>query len=214
MRARNMQPTRGRPTGASVARQRVCAEAARIMAEEGINDFQLAKRRATQRLNLPEGKNLPSNQEVEEALRQHLGLFHGPRLASDVARLRAAALDAMRFLGQHEPRLVGAALNGVVTPSSEVQLHICADTPEEVSLLFAEHRIPVDQGERRLRFGGDRELRVPSYRFVADGVPIEVCVLSHAAAREAPLSPVDGRPMQRANQREVESLVDTSRPHP
>lgn len=184
------------------------------MAEEGENDFHLAKRRATQRLNLPEGKNLPSNQEVEEALRQHLALFHGAQLASDVARLRAAALEAMRFLARHEPRLVGPVLNGVVTPSSEVQLHIAADTPEEIALLFAEHRIPVDQGERRLRFGGDRELRVPAFRFVADSVPIEVCVLSHAAARETPLSPVDGRPMQRANQRELEALLGTSVRHP
>ena len=212
MRARDAHLARGRPSTSGAARQRVCAEAARIMAEEGVNDFQLAKRRATQRLNLPEGKNLPSNHEVEEALRQYLALFHSARLASDLGRLRAAALEAMRFLARHEPRLVGPVLTGIVTPSSEVQLHICADTPEEIALLFAEHRIPADQGERRLRFGGDRELRVPAYRFVADGVPIEVCVLTHAAARETPLSPVDGRPMQRANQREVESLLAEPNP--
>jgi len=212
MRVRDLNSARGRPANSNVARQRVCIEAARIMAEEGVNDFHLAKRRATQRLNLPEGKNLPSNQEVEEALRQHLELFHGPRLAVDLARLRRSALEAMRFLSGHEPRLVGPVLTGVVTPSSEIQLHICADTPEQIALLLAEHRIPADQGERRLRFGGEREIRVPTYRFVADGVPIEVCVLTRAAARESPLSPVDGRPMQRANQREVESLLAAADP--
>jgi len=213
MRTRNESSARGRPIGSGVTRQRVCAEAARIMAEEGVNDFHQAKRRATQRLNLPEGKNLPSNQEIEEALREHLALFHGARLVSDLTRLRTAALEAMKFLARFDPRLVGSVLNGVVTPSSEVQLHICADTPEEISLLFVENQIPVDQGERRLRFGGERELRVPAYRFVADGVPIEVCVLSPTAARETPLSPVDGRPMQRANLRDLESLLKNPDSH-
>jgi hypothetical protein len=205
MRSRHPAAARGPNNGD--ARSRICAEAARIMAEEGVNDFHLAKRRATQRLNLPEGKNLPGNHEVEAALRDYLALFHGRRLAADTRRLRALALEAMRFFARHDPRLVGAVLAGTVTAASEIQLHLTADTPEEIGLLLTEHAIPYEQAERRLRFGGEREQRLPAFRFIADEVPVEACVFTRAAAREAPLSPVDGRPMHRANLKEVEALL-------
>jgi hypothetical protein len=42
---------------------------------------------------------------------------------------------------------------------------------------------------------------------MADDVPIELCVFDRRAARRAPLSPVDGKPMKRANLRELEGLL-------
>jgi hypothetical protein len=189
------------------ARAHIIATAARIMAEEGVNDFSLAKRRATQRLGLPEGRNLPGNQEIEDELKQYLALFHGPRLNERVARLRRIALEAMHFFARFEPRLVGAALSGVVTPTSAVQLHVGADAPEDIGFVLAEHGIPYEQETCRLRFGGERQEEFPAYHFSADGVSVQVCVLSPTAAREAPLSPIDGKPMRRAALREVEQLL-------
>jgi hypothetical protein len=37
---------------------------------------------------------------------------------------------------------------------------------------------------------------------------VELCVFGHRHARETPLSPVDGKPMKRANRREVEMLIN------
>lgn len=189
-------------------RQRITAEAARIMAEEGVRDFQMAKRKAAARLNLPEHRNnLPSNEEVQAALEQHLLLFHGPRLAQDVRRLREVALGAMEFFEAFDPRLVGSVLIGTVTPESEIELHITADTPEEVGLLLQERGIPYVQDERRLRFGGDRYETFPTYRLTADDTAVEVCVFTPRAARELPLSPVDGRPIKRVGWKEVSALL-------
>jgi hypothetical protein len=188
-------------------RSRICQEAARIMAEEGVRDFHAAKRRAASRLNLPEGRSLPSNQEVEQAFVQYLSLFQGRERRERGRRLRALALEAMRFLAPFEPRLVGGVLSGAVTAHSPIELQLAADTPEEVGFLLAAHHIPYDQFERRVRFGGDREERVTGYRFTADGVIVELTVLGRLQAREAPLSPVDGRPMRRAALREVEQLA-------
>ncbi len=203
------------------------------MAEEGVNDFHTAKRKAANRLNLPEAKHLPSNQEVESALQQYLQLFHAERLAHDVRRLRALAAEAMRFFARFEPRLVGPVLAGTVTPSSEIQLHLAAETPEDVALMLQEHHIPFDQTERRTRFGGERYEMLPVYRFQAviegahlasvsmhqaagPGAPaagnatIELCVFDSRSMREPPLSPVDGRPMKRANLKELEELLEGS----
>lgn len=177
------------------------------MAEEGVRDYQLAKRKAIQRLNLPWDKNLPGNDEIEVALADYLRLFHGARLETDLRRLRQLALDAMQFLERFDPRLVGAVLGGAVVTDTPIQLHITADTPETVRLWLQEHSIPFEQGERTMRFGGERQENVPLFRFTADGVTVELCVFALEDARAAPLSPVDGRPMKRASRRDVEHLL-------
>lgn len=192
----------------AIQRQRLCAEAARIMAEEGVKDHLSAKRKAAERLGLAPTTALPSNQEIEAALTEYLQLFHGHRLQETLKRLRQLALEAMGFLEPFEPLLLGAALNGSVTPGAEIQLHVTADTPEEVGLYLLHHHIPYEETDRRLRFGGDRYQRLPAYRFLADTIPVEICVFSRKSVREAPLSPVDGKPAKRINRKELQLLVE------
>lgn len=200
---------RGRPSarGEEQKRQRITIEAARIMAEEGVRDFQAAKRKAASRLALGDTRHLPTNEEIQQALQQHLALFHGHTLADDVRRLRRLALEAMQFLAKFEPRLVGAVLSGTVTAGSEIQLHLRAEAPEQIDWFLRDHGIPFRQFERRVRFGGERLHTVPSYRFIADNVPVELYVFRPEQAREAPLSAVDGKPMARASAKEVEVLL-------
>lgn len=193
--------------GADELRQHIAMDAARIMAEEGVRDFQTAKRKAAARLGLPETKHLPGNDEVDAALQEYLRLFHGGRLVQSVRRLRKLAAEAMRFLSKFDPRLVGPVLSGTVTSATEIEIHLTADSPEEIGFWLQEHSIPYEQADRRLRFGGDRQETFPAYRFTADNVPIELCIFDRREAREAPLSPVDGKPMKRANLREVENLM-------
>lgn len=203
---------RSKPGSADQLRQHIATDAARIMAEEGVSDFQTAKRKAAARLGLPETKHLPGNDEVNAALQDYLRLFHGGHLTQSVSRLRQLAAEAMQFLSKFDPRLVGSVLSGTVTSASEIELHLTADTPEEIGFWLQEHGIPYEQGNRRLRFGGDRQETFPAYRFTADDVPIELCVLDRREARETPLSPVDGKPMKRANLRELENLMRDAGP--
>lgn len=191
----------------STVRRHICAEAARIVVEEGVRDYHAAKRKAIHRLNLPSDKNLPGNDEVEAAVAEYLRLFRGARRDSDLRRLRTLALEAMDFLKRFEPRLVGAVLSGNVTTDTPIQFHVTADAPEEVRLWLHDQTIPFEQGERHLRFGGERQETVPLFRFTADDVTIEMYVFAREGVRETPLSPVDGRPMKRANRREVERLL-------
>ena len=188
-------------------RVRIAAEAARIMADEGVRDYALAKRKAAARLNVLRQHGLPTNREIDDALCERLQLFHGAEVAQNARRLRQIAADAQRFLAPYEPRLVGSVLRGTVTPTSEVQLHVTADSPEDVGCFLQEHGIPFALSERRFRFGGDRYLNVSAYQFTADGVVVELCVFDSTAAREPPLSPIDGQPMPRASLREVEALL-------
>jgi hypothetical protein len=204
---RRVRQGEGMARGGEQLRYHLSQEAARIMAEEGVGDYQLAKRKAALRLDLPDSQRLPSNREVEAALRRHLQLFHGARLDERLRRLRALAHDAMRFLADYAPLLTGPVLSGTATAFSPIQIHVCADNPEDIALLLQTHRIPYDQQDKRLRYGGERYRSVPTYVFRAENATVEVCVFSPAARREAPLSPVDGRPMSRASLAEVAALL-------
>ncbi len=184
------------------------------MSTEGVRDFHVAKRKAALRLNVPDNKHLPTNEEVEAALRDYLQLFHPQRLAATLRRLRTLALEAMHFFAAFEPRLVGPVLSGTVTPESAIQLHVCSDTPEAIGFLLHENGIPFQESDRRMRYGGDRYQSCPVYRFSVDADPIEVCVFRPQDAREAPLSPVNGRPMSRAGIKDLEALLAGDEPDP
>ena len=56
-------------------RRALAQEAARIMAEHGIEDFLQAKRKAADRLGVNDVAVLPKNVEIEAALRAHQRLF-------------------------------------------------------------------------------------------------------------------------------------------
>src|SRR6187399_1531681 len=94
------------PTRSDHLRSAVAQEAARLMAEHGINDYLVAKRKAAERYGVVEGAFLPKNTEIEAALASYQRLFGGQQHASNLQRQREVALQAMRLLQKFEPRLV------------------------------------------------------------------------------------------------------------
>ena len=115
----------------------------------------------------------------------------------------------MRLLRAFEPRLVGSVLRGTAHAHSDVNIHLFADSVEEVVFRLMEAGIPHRTTERRIRSWDGPETR-PAIRFVAGDVEVEVVVFPYDGLRQAPPSPVDGRPMARAALSEVESLLAES----
>jgi hypothetical protein len=188
-------------------RERIAKEAARLMCETGVRDFQLAKRKALQRLRISEKCNLPSNEEIESAVSEYQRLFRTHTQPQRLAKLRRTAVKAMRFLERFQPRLVGAVLSGTADEHSDVCLHLFAETAEEVGLFLLDNGVPHEHGERTMKLASDDTQRLPTCRFMADDVPVELVVFNERTRRRVPLSPVDGRPMQRAALHAVEALV-------
>jgi hypothetical protein len=189
-------------------RQAVAEEAARIMSEQGIDDFRLAKRKAAERLGVMDASILPRNTEIESALFARQRLFSRGRHEAELADLRRSALQAMRLVADFEPRLVGPVLTGTASPHSEINLHLFADTPEAVSIRLEERGIPHEALERRLRYERDRTVTYPAFRFVAGQQTVDAVVFPLDGIRQSPFSPVDGKPMRRASAAEVASLLD------
>ena len=133
------------------------------MAEHGIRDFLVAKRKAAERLGVDRRRPrcCRKNSEIEEALaalpapvRRRLP----PRRRSHAQR--RAALPAMRYLREFEPRLVGPVLSGTATEHSEVQLHLFADRAESVTLKLLDEGIPHEVTERRVKLNAERMPRL------------------------------------------------------
>jgi hypothetical protein len=180
------------------------------MEEQGIQDFLAAKRKAAARYGVSDGAVLPRNTEIEAALIARQRLFGSQPHARSLAAQRQAALQAMKWLQQFQPRLVGPVLTGSATEHAEIQLHLFADRAESVTLLLLENRIDYDVIERRQKMNAERVLALPGLRFEVDGYTVEATVFPVDGIRQAPTSPVDGKPMRRADRDEVAALMESA----
>jgi hypothetical protein len=190
-------------------RERLAGEAARLMSEGGIADYHQAKLKAAERLGIHDDASLPRNTEIEAALRQYQRLF-GRDSVGELQRRREAALEALRFFRAFDPRLVGPVLEGTADARSPVMLHLHVDDADALHRFFVEHDIPAQPRSRRLRLDRHRDLDAPVWTFSAEGLPFDVTVLPHDVLRQAPLSPVDEKPMRRASHAQLQQLVAES----
>lgn len=188
-------------------RLQLAQTAARLMAEEGISSFQSAKFKAAERLGVLGNAQLPSNQEIDVCLQEYLATFHGEEHTSRLRRLRRVAVAAMRYLEPFDPRLVGPVLHGTAGEYSVVSLHVFCDAHEELAWHLDEAGIPYRLEERNVRLTTKLSAACPTYSFIADGTPVELIAFPIKHLRQAPLSPVDGRPMARADRVRVEALL-------
>ena len=191
-------------------RSAIAQEAARLMAEHGIHDYLTAKRKAAERFGVSDAAVLPKNTEVEEALHAHHRLCGGPRHDRTLTRQRESALDAMELLADFNPRLVGPVLNGSATEHDDVQLHVFSDPAEAVYILLMDRHVPHEVVERRVKMQADRPVSVPGLRFEVGQQQVEALVFPRDGIRQAPVSPVDGKPMRRADAGEVHRLLAES----
>jgi hypothetical protein len=187
----------------------IAQEAARLMSEHGIRDFHRAKLKAAERLGIVDSQALPRNEEIEQALREHQRLFQGDSQPQLLQRRREAALEAMRFLQDFEPRLVGAVLDGTADTHSAVCLHVFSDDPDAVTRFLHGHGIPFEVQTRRLRTARDSTADYPALLFTADELPFDLTVFPRDALRQSPLDRIGDKPMRRASRAAVEELLET-----
>lgn len=190
------------------ARQVLAQEAARIIVEQGIQDFRLAKTKAAERLGLTDRGSLPGNSEIEAAVTEHLQIFGRESHVDLLQTMRRAALSAMEVLSAFSPRLVGPVLHGTAAASSAINLHVFSDTPELIAIQLDDRRLSYRPFERRLKSRRDRAQTYAGFRFFQDDSSVEATVFPIDGMRQAPISPVDGKPMKRADKNAVLRLLE------
>lgn len=198
------RPDRDRPDHRRTA---LAVEAARIIQEEGLTDFRSAKAKAAERLGLGRNAPLPDNAEIEAALSERTRIFHADRHLEHLAELRSAAFSLMRRLDAFHPRLTGHALAGTAVLHSPVEIHLFSDTAEAVVAGLDALGLNYRSLARRYRLRRDEPELFPGFQLRADGFEFVLAVFPLRLQGHAPLGPVDGRPMRRANLKELAALV-------
>jgi hypothetical protein len=194
-------------------RARIAAAAARLMAEDGIDDFALAKRKAAKQLGVVEAQSLPGNDEIEAELRAYLALYQADEHPQRLAELREIALDAMRTLESFNPYLTGPVLKGIAGPYAEIELQLFPDSVKEVEIFLLDRNIAYDTLEGR-RYAGDRAHAVSILTLTWSGVPLRLSIFDPRDERVALKTSQAGKVMDRAGIAEVGALLRDEPPAP
>ncbi|MBL8319036.1 MAG: hypothetical protein JNJ42_11560 [Burkholderiaceae bacterium] len=112
--------------------------AARLVVEDGL-EYGAAKRKAARDLlrRHARASELPSNEAVEDSVREYLSVFMADTQPAELRALRRLALRWMERLADFRPHLAGAVWRGTATRRSVIQIELYCDDPKaaEIELL-------------------------------------------------------------------------------
>lgn len=202
--SRHSQPT-------EAMRRDITGLAARMMAEEGISSYGIAKRKAARQLGVHDSEVLPGNQEIEAALRDYMALFQEEELRERLSVLRRAALALMRLLAEFSPYLTGAALDGSAGRYAEAEIELFADSPKDVEIFLLNNGISFEYADNRqngTRPGpGQPEARL---RLEGQDAAVRLAIFPHSRERIHRRNPHTGAVAGRANATAVARLLEAT----
>ena len=158
-------------------RRALAQEAARIMAEHGIRDFLLAKRKAAERFGVTDGAVLPKNIEIEDGAGRISAAVRRRRARRDAARAAPARRSRRCSMLQR----IRAAPGRAGAERHRHRAHRRAAAPvrrraESVAIRLMDRGIPHEVAERRVRYRAERVLAYPGVHFELDDQSIDATV--------------------------------------
>lgn len=189
----------------------IAQTAARLLVEGMASDFGTAKRKAAAQLGMHDQRQLPDNRTVQNAVVEYQRIFEARELPERIARLRADALTAMKFVVDFEPRLVGPVLYGTAFAHSPVTLHVFTDEVERLSRFLLEHRVRFRIGDKTLRIGPRESETYARYSVWMHDTEFELIAMPRVRLAHPPLCPLDGAPYRRMSAAELAALIETGR---
>jgi hypothetical protein len=187
-------------------RSRIAHLAARIMAEDGIEDYASAKRKAARQAGVPDTRQLPTNEEVEEALRIYQTLYMGDSHHERLRELREHALRMMQELERFNPYLTGSVLSGRAGKYADINLHLYTDSAKAVEIYLLDNDVGYRAGQMRF-YCGPEVCTVPTYTIDDDGIEVQIAVLALDDLRRPVRTTPEGKPIERARRPAVEALL-------
>ena len=122
----------------------VASRAAEIIMEEGITDYLFAKKKAAKSLGLPTSDNLPSNQEIDTALKEYQSIFQEQVDSEIVDKIKKEALNIMGIFQDFNPHLIGQLLEGLIPKFPKIQINLFTDNLKEVEYILLNNNITFD----------------------------------------------------------------------
>src|SRR5438128_12602091 len=187
-------------------RARIAAAAARMMAEDGIENFAHAKRKAARQLGAEDTQWLPKNEEIEVELRAYQSLYQGEEQRERLHYLRERALEAMRLLERFRPYLAGAVLKGTAGRYSDIDLQLFTDDGKAVELFLLSRNIEYDISDQR-HYAGDQARALPVLKLDSQAVRVTLPIYSLKDGPGTLKTTPSGRPIERAGIQAVTQLL-------
>jgi hypothetical protein len=114
--------------------------AAALVVEEGL-EFGAAKRRAVKQLGLSARTALPGNDEIEDAVAEHIALFCARTQPGQLLALRRLALCWMMRMAMFRPHLGGAVWHGTATRLSDIYIQLFCDEAKAAEIALIDHGV-------------------------------------------------------------------------
>jgi hypothetical protein len=187
-------------------RERIAHLAARIIAEDGVDDFAYAKRKAARQAGAPNARVMPDNAEIEAALATYRQLYQAGRHEPVLAQLRQAALEVMRELQRFNPHLTGTVLSGVAGRHSDIELQVFVDSAKDLEVFLLNRSIRYRADQIKV-YANQAEKVVPTFTFEHGDTAVRLAVLDAQDLRYAIRTSPLGRPLERAPIPVVEQLL-------
>ena len=139
--------------------EEIAAAAARLVVEDGL-EYAAAKRRAARDLGQRSSRRaeLPSNEEVEDQVREHIAIFCADTQPAELRALREVALQWMHRLAEFRPHVGGAVWRGTATRLSAVHLDLYCDVTKAAELSLVNAGVAYDVGS--IERAGDEPVNV------------------------------------------------------
>jgi len=170
------------------------------MAEDGITDYHLAKRKAARQLGLTEHVGFPDNAEVEAELRAYRSLYQGDDHAEMLAAMRHTALELLDLLADFRPYLTGSVLDGTAGEHSHIDILLFADSAKEVEIFLLNRGIEFEHVEAR------NEKVEAVLQMETDTADADLVILSPQQERVS-FKYRDGRPRERVRADALRALL-------
>ncbi|MCH8078627.1 MAG: hypothetical protein IIA06_02465 [Proteobacteria bacterium] len=188
-------------------RQAITVLAAQFIAEDGLITYHAAKRKAADHLGYNKRKDLPTNSEIERSVITYQNLFQNTCQPQALFKLRCKAVNIMNLFERFNPRLAGPVLAGTAGSHSEIIVHLFSDNPETISIQLMDNNIPHELGQRRTRTADKKTTAFPAYCFFSDDNPVVLIIFPEKDVKHAPVCPINGKLMRRANITKVKALL-------
>lgn len=186
----------------------IAVAAARLVVDDGL-DYDSAKRKALRQLGAPRGAELPSSEQVEAQVREHIALFHADTQPAELRALRELALTWMNRLAEFRPHLAGAVWRGTATRHSAVLIDLYCDDAKSAEIALINRGVDYDAGSHTDARGRTHEVLSLAARSAAlgDWVTLHLSVHDHDALRGALKPDSQGRSW-RGDAQALERLLD------
>ena len=125
----------------------IAAAAARLVVDEGM-EYGVAKHKAARAL-LRRGARaaeMPANEQVEDAVRELIDVFHAATQPAELRALREVARAWMTRLAPFRPHLAGAVWRGTATARSAIQIDLYCDDPKGAEIELVNLGVDYDSG--------------------------------------------------------------------